>query len=351
MRRRFIILNLWISIIWPISAFADSRKISVSEVPWAPGSVLWRDPGPVESLDFATGIGGESLRPVPPYTFVEELKSGVNPKIRVRDGRGRDWVLKWGREAKAENISARLAWAAGYFVLPIYFVPEGRIDGMGSARNKFVTGDGQFRDARFQLWGLLKGHNWTWDYNPFVGTRELNGLKIVMMLTSNWDNKDARQIGRLSANTAIVEHVGDGGTEYRYIIQDWGATLGKWGLPLCGRNKWKCEDYLKQSTKFVRGIDHTGALEADFAATWHDISSGIPIQDVVWIMEYLGRITDAQLRAGLEASGATPEESACFASAIRGRIERLRDIASGASESVSTKIVYPRIQKVRDPRK
>ncbi|MGI9105024.1 MAG: hypothetical protein ACR2G4_02120 [Pyrinomonadaceae bacterium] len=29
-------------------------------------------------------------------------------------------------------------------------------------------------------------------HNTFVGSRELNGLKIMLMLTSNWNNKDVR---------------------------------------------------------------------------------------------------------------------------------------------------------------
>ena len=29
--------------------------------------------------------------------------------------------------------------------------------------------------------------NWEWKPNPFVGTREFNGLRVMMALLSNWD--------------------------------------------------------------------------------------------------------------------------------------------------------------------
>ena len=58
-----------------------------------------------------------------------------------------------------------------------------------------------------------------------------------------------------------------------------------------------------------------------------------------------------QLRKGLEASGATPEEAACFTQAIRGRIETLREVASGVNESVTTRVRYStRMEKQRDRR-
>src|SRR3954463_5770234 len=94
--------------------------------------VLWRDPGPVETLDFRYGIGGEAMAPRPPFTFVDEDTSGTTPKVQVRDANDRSWVVKFGSEASPDTFCTRLAWAVGYFAEPNYFVPEGVIDG---ARN------------------------------------------------------------------------------------------------------------------------------------------------------------------------------------------------------------------------
>ena len=63
--------------------------------------------------------------------------------------------------------------------------------------------------------------------NPFAGTPELNGLKVMMGL-SDWDVKDARSSD--GPNTAIlIADTDAGGPELRYLVTDWGATMGKWG--------------------------------------------------------------------------------------------------------------------------
>jgi hypothetical protein len=59
----------------------------------------------------------------------------------------------------------------------------------------------------------------------------------------------------------------------------------------------------------------------------HDMRDDIRVSDVRWLLGHLGRITDAQIRAGLGASGATAEEIDCFTMAIRERINQLRNAA------------------------
>jgi hypothetical protein len=93
-------------------------------------NILWRNPGRVESLDMAHGVGGTAKSPKAPFYFIEEDKSGSNPKIKVRDVRGKEWSLKWGDEAKPEVFASRLAWVCGYIAQPEYFVPNGKIVGV-----------------------------------------------------------------------------------------------------------------------------------------------------------------------------------------------------------------------------
>ena len=92
--------------------------------------ILWRNPGRVESLDLANGVGGAAKAPRAPFHFLEEDPSGSNPKIKLRDARGAEWSLKWGEEAKPEVFASRLAWACGYVAQPEYFVRGGRILGV-----------------------------------------------------------------------------------------------------------------------------------------------------------------------------------------------------------------------------
>jgi hypothetical protein len=291
---------------------------------------IWADPGEVERLDFAFGQGGRDGGPAPPFRFIAEHATGSSPCLSVKDARERTWRVKWGDEVKSETFASRIAWACGYFVERCHYVAEGRIEGeyeLGRARS-CVGDDCTFRDARFELDAagvrkLFDEHGWSWDDNPFVGTRELAGLKIILMLTSNWDNKDVRDVAR-GSNTAIFEHrLEDGTIEARYLIIDWGASMGRWGDPFT-RSKWDSEGYAAQTPQFVSRNDDDSLKWGYIGQRTDDAREGITIADARWLSRYLSRITDDQLRAGLRASGATDEETERFTHAIRERVEQLR---------------------------
>jgi hypothetical protein len=310
-----------------LALFLSGSAAGLEEKP-TPQSVLWRYPGKVEMLDLGWRKGGPVPAPREPFAFLEELWSGTSSKVKVRDGVGRNWVVKWGPEVKSDIVASRLVWACGYFVPPSYYVKSGKIERAQDLdrAGKHIDSEGNFERARFQLWepGFLKRNNWTWDHNPFAGSRELAGLKILMMLTSNWDNKDATYRGRHGFNTAIIEHTDGGVIEYRYLVCDWGASMGKWGFPLF-RKKWNCEDYSKQNEDLVQEVKN-GVIESGYRG-YVSLGEDIQIKDVRWLMQYLGRISRSQIHAALEASGATPDEITCYTAAILARIDQLRAIA------------------------
>jgi hypothetical protein len=298
--------------------------------PPKPGPTIWRNPGKVERLDFNFGPGGVENAPKPPFTFIEEDKGGSNPKIKITDATGREWGVKWGSEVNAEVFATRLVWAAGYYVEAAYFVPAGKILGAKklSRAKKYIDADGDFKDARFELKekGIKKFNQeegWRWDNNPFMGTKELNGLKILMMLTSNWDSKDQRDTSR-GSNTAIFKVSATG--EERFVVTDWGGSMGKWG-GVFSREKWDCEGFAKQNREFITSA-RNGYVEFGYKGQrTADITSNIRTGDVKWLVQYLGRISDDQLRAGLIASGADAKEVGCFTSAIRERLDQLKRIS------------------------
>ncbi|HZI19797.1 MAG TPA: hypothetical protein VEY09_14495 [Pyrinomonadaceae bacterium] len=321
---------------WLVSRYkiltARERPIRASR------TAIWRDPGPIERLDFRAGPGGPGGEPVPPFRFVEEHATGSNPCLSVRDARGRTWRVKWGDEVKSETFATRLAWAAGYFVETAYYVDEGEVVGAaGLGRAASCVGeDCRFREARFELdeegvRKLFDEHGWSWDDNPFRGTRELSGLKVVVMLLANWDNKDVRDVAR-GSNTAIFEYrLPDGTTEARYLIIDWGATLGRWGIPGT-RAKWDCEAYRAQNNSFVLGVEG-GVVRWGYTGQRTDeMVEDIRVEDVRWLMTYLGRVTDRQLRDGLVVSGASEEEADCFTAAVRQRLDTLRLVCEGGDD-------------------
>lgn len=311
-------------------ASAQKKKEKEKLPPGNP--VLWRDPGPVESLDFVGGVGGREGAPQPPFTFVEEVMSGSNPKLRVTDANGKEWSVKFGSEVNAETFATRLAWAVGYFVEPAYFVPRGVIQNVGKLERakSVIQPSGDFSNARFEAVkekGVKKiddKESWSWVKNPFLNDKELAGLRVIMMLLSNWDNKDVRDVKR-GSNTAIYRTRTANGIEDRYLITDWGGSMGKWGGYL-GREKWDCKGFRDQTKDFVKGVRNEFVQFGYSGQHTDDFKVNIRRDDVQWLMHYLGRITDAQLAAGLRASGATPEEVDCFTQSLRNRILQLKNV-------------------------
>ena len=291
---------------------------------------IWHDPGDIERLDLASGPGGPDGAPRPPFTFVEEHLNGSQPCVSVMDARGRRWRVKWGEEVRSENFAVRLAWACGYFAETTYFVPAGTIEGAAKLQRArtCIGEDCRFSDARFELDDpavrkLFEEHSWAWNDNPFVGTHELNGLKIVVMLLSDWDTKDRRDVAR-GSNTAIFEHrFGRWRREARYLITDWGGSMGRWGGNIVTRGRWDPDGFAAQSAQFVVGVDEEMVRFGYAGQRTADVAAGISVRDVRWLFAYVSRISDAQLRQALVASGANEEETGKFTRALGERIDQL----------------------------
>lgn len=299
-------------------------------------AVIWRDPGVVEELDLASGPGGPDGAPVAPFTFVQEHFAGSRPCVSVHDARNRRWRVKWGDEVQVETLATRLAWAAGYFVETTYFVADGRVEGVQSLKRagSCIDAVGLFTAARFELEEEdaithFDEHSWSWADNPFVGTRELNGLKIIMMWLSNWDAKDKRDVA-LGSNTAIYEaRLPDGTREARYLISDWGGAFGRWGN-VVNRGRWDCQGFADQTPQLVAGVDGELVQWGYSGQRTGDIAGGIRVSDVAWLMKYLGRITAPQIASAVRASGGSDEEAACFTRALMDRLAQLRQVAAAS---------------------
>ena len=171
------------------SSAAPRAPVKIQNPPANAVKVLWHAPQPLTPDDWVWGPGGKARAPLPPFRFLKEDLGGTNPKVTVRDARGVTWSVKFGQEVHSETFATRVVYAAGYFVEPVYFVPEGTIEGVQHLKRAkpFITRSGKFRYARFKLHDekalpYADQYNWTWTDNPFTGTHELNGLKILLML-------------------------------------------------------------------------------------------------------------------------------------------------------------------------
>jgi hypothetical protein len=297
---------------------------------WAVRHRIWREPTASDLRDLRYGPGGADGAPVAPFAFVEEHLTGSQPCVAVRDGRGRLWRVKWGHEARPESFAVRLAWALGYFAEVTHYVPNGSIEGAASLQRArdCLNEDGSFCDARFELEDrsvrmLFDEHSWAWNDNPFVGTPQLSGLKIVIMLLSNWDTKDRRDVSR-GSNTAIFEHrVSRFGREARYLITDWGGAMGKWGSNVVSRGRWDVQGFEGQTPFFVTGVTDGFVNFGYQGQRTAEIARGITVDEVEWFYDTARKLTETALRDGLLASGATAEEASRFAAALASRIRQL----------------------------
>lgn len=304
----------------------------ITKIVQVPLDVLWHDPGDVGSLNLLYGVGGPDGAPAAPFQFQREDMTGSNPKILVKDAKGRTWDIKWGDEARPEVVSSRIAWACGYFTEVEYFVPRGQISGVRDLKRaaRMVDREGNFSDARFQLrskWPkFLEHNNFEWDRNPFLGTRELNGLRVLMMFVSNWDDKDARDVAR-DSNLGVFETNGDP-HQFEYFVADWGASFGRWGKVMT-RSKWDCKGYTAQTPSFITGVSG-GIVHFGYVGQHSDlVKADIRVSDVAWLLQYLGRISDDQFRQALVTAGTSPADCDCYGRALRSRVNELRAAATG----------------------
>jgi hypothetical protein len=286
--------------------------------------VLWREPVDIESRDLFYGSGGRAGAPDPsaPFTFVRHSKSGTQKKVIVEDNRGREWTVKFGPEARPETTATRIVWAAGYHTDQDYFVPYARIVGEENI---------EARDVRFERRddGYEEVGTWSWKENPFVGTRELDGLKVLMALLKNWDLK--------SANNEILAPKKKPGPRI-YFVSDLGATFGHTGtflhsfpifskLPATkgfSRGKAKGNPYAFSGEGFIKEVRGGRVYFYALRSSMRSKVDGAPVATARWMGALLGRLSDKQLADAFRAGGFDNAETALYVSILRGRIMELQ---------------------------
>ncbi len=324
----FIVIALALSL--PVRANeAPQEAFSAAASTRVPSAALWRDRSNIESLNLLYGAGGKEHQPTGKFTFVKEDKQGTAPKFEILDEQGVRWKVKLGEESKSETAATRLVWAAGYYTDEDYYLPELRVEKMPrlDRGRQFVSADGVVRSVRLErrVKGQKKSGNWSWFNNPFVGTRELNGLRIMMALINNWDLKEI--------NNAIYDETGEGP---RYVVSDLGASFGKTGNSIT-RSKNNPSDYT--GTHFIQKVtpEHVDFFLSsrpfilsvfnapNYAKRTHmqDIVKEIPLVDAKWLGKLLEPLSDEQIRDCFRAAGYSSEEVEENAAMIK---ERIRDL-------------------------
>ena len=279
--------------------------------------MLWKDPGDISKLDLYWGAGSEASMPKAPFKFVKEDVSGTNPKIKVTDANGKKWNVKFDEEVHSEVACSRIVWALGYLVEESYFMASCKVDGvtgLGRAA-KFVGKDGTCNNVMFEARpeNIERTPGWSWDSNPFAGTKELSGLALLAVMLNNWDAKETN-----NARFMITEP--DGSVQQWYLVADWGGTLGKMGGFL-SHSKWDPEAFQKQG--YVDRVSG-GTLKLDYSGKGGRILQGVPVDHAKWFAAMASQLSEAQLKDAFRAAGASQSDSSAFVSKIRQKIASLQ---------------------------
>jgi hypothetical protein len=295
-------------------------------------AVLWQDPGQISARDLFWGMGGADRAPQPPFTFVEEDATGTKPKVVVTDAQGMRWNIKFPgpspdkSEVHAEIAANRLTWAVGYFVEEHYFVAEGKIEGLGTLRRaaKSIAPDGTFRVARFERRPpdvVRTGQRWSFDKNPFLGSKELSGLKILTALINNWDIK--------SSNTDVFRvTTADGRAEDRYLFTDLGSTFGRMDhhtALFSKRSRWNLPDYQRHA--FIDGV-RSGQLDLHYIGAAQ--IDRVPLDHARWFAALATQLSANQVHRAFEAAGASPEDTNRFSARV---LEKIAELGSALGRS------------------
>jgi len=264
----------------PLAAHRPDRDKSTSRAEDV-RAVIWRDPGPMASLNLLYGAGGKGHAPNPrgTFSFLREDPQATSPKFEVVDAQGVEWKVKLGEETRSETSAARFLWAAGYFVDEDYYLTELRVTGLPKLRRgeEFVSPGGTIRGARLErkLKDVDKRGTWDWFDNPFAGKQTLKSTP------------------REYADSTFVEKV----------------TPDDVDLVLHSR------------PFFLTAID---VPNYQMRTRIEAITRKIPRADARWLGRRLSLLSDTQIGDGFRAGGYTADEFAVYARALRKRIAELK---------------------------
>jgi hypothetical protein len=274
---------------------------------------LWHEPEP--NRDLFWGVGGRGLAPDPKATYsVTEIKrGGFSRGYTVTDAKGREWSAKFPPEASTEVVTSRLLWGIGYHQPPIYYLAEWQAQKATSPNPQLPA---RFRERAPDFHGLETGGTWSYYENPFVGTRQLNGLLTVHAMLGNSDLKDEQ-----NALYTFKEPV-EGARQW-FVARDLGQTFGKSGTFDPPRG----DPGAFERTGFITGVEN-GAVRFDYRGRHKVLFDKITAADVRWVCQRLSALSDEQLHDAFRAGGYPSATADRFIARLRQKIAegaRLKD--------------------------
>ena len=301
---------------------APAAAQQTAAAPGTPLSALWERPDDLPERDLFTGPWGPAHAPDPDavYTYVRPKERGTNPGVIVRDPLGREWRVKQpphtrqGEEGPVEVTVSRVLSAVGYHQPPVYFLPSFLLrDASGTHREP----GGRFRltEATMQSRG-----EWSWQRNPFVGTRPHQGLLVILLIFNSGDLKN-------SNNTLYNVRGPDGRVEPWYVVRDLGSALGETEHITPRRNN---PDLFERQT-FITGVER-GFVTFSYHGKQPELIRGrITPADAGWAGALLSQLSDRQWGDAFRAGGYTPEVAERYIRKLHANVARAQQVAGDPS--------------------
>lgn len=311
-RQRFINITALSVIVGltAVSVFSQKQEPLPSGQP-----VLWEQVN-ISERDLYWGPGGQQMQPVLEKSqYIGRQTGGNNLKHRLKDGAGREWVVKIADESQPEVAAVRLLWGIGYKTEIDYLVPKLEIQKVG-----------KYQNARFEARPehIKRLQRWSWNDNPFIGTNEFEGLKIMMAMINNWDLKD---------ENTIILHEGD---KLYYVVSDLGSSFGKLAnssVSRAGRSVNKPEHYAQSN--FIKQVNG-GMIEFDYRGKADYLVKGIKVGHGRWLADLLLQLSDKQIEDAFRAANYKYKEIQVLAQAFKKRVREL-DAATKTAGKVANK--------------
>jgi hypothetical protein len=271
---------------------------------------LYVDPGP-SPRDLFWGVGGQ--RHAPPgdaaFALVDKDATGFSVSYDVTSPDGIEWSAKIGPEAQTEVVVSRILWGLGYHQPPVYYLPSWTLDTKGDEARR--ESEARFRP---KLAGLTRLPDvWRWADNPFIGTRELKGLLVVLLVLNSTDLKDSNNsIYEIAAPLDFAP--GRVGRRWS-LVRDLGAALGETGQ-LYPRRNW-LQGFEEQA--FITAVSKS-RVEFDYDGRHQELLEMITTADVQWAARQMSRLTDAQWRAAFRAANYAAPQADRYITRIKEKI-------------------------------
>jgi hypothetical protein len=249
---------------------------------------LWAPPQ--RGRDLFVGVGGQRLAPDPAarYTVIEIKRSGFSRGYTVTDPRDREWSAKFPPEAHTEVTASRILWGIGYHQPPIYYMAEWNAAGAPSPNPQLPA---RFREKDPDFHGLNSEGPWSYYHNPYVGTREMNGLLALQAMLGNSDLKDQQNV------IYTLKEPFEGARRW-YVARDLGQSFGRTGTIDAPRG----DPDVFEATPFIKGVAG-GYVRFHYQGRHRVLFERIRPGDVRWVCEQLKQLTDQQWADAFRAGG------------------------------------------------